>query len=886
MDPFSVTVGLLAVVGLVAETIKITTVYLQKAKHSRSHASQLLAELKIVESSLSKLESLFGAEALDKLPKDSVLITGALACKTRLDTLCNRISEAASRPLNALLWPLKEKEHRETLQDLRNLAQWIEFSINIDGYSLLAKSSCQVTELLSSQLHAVHFLDQISDEVKSTRQTVSDIHKAMVTSEAATASDKILNWISDLEPEQKYFDILRPHVDGTGEWLLQDPTFQVWRDHTSEQASFIWCYGIQGTGKSVLASLVVKSLLPLRTSGRVAIAHYFFDYKNHAQQSLERVTASLLKQIASAGSELPAAVKDLYQRFHSQQHYPRQSDMAEVLITCCQAYQRVYFILDALDECEIAVRKGLLSLLDDLPACSATLVTSRPFQADVEKAFERRSSIQIAARSSDLRHYILREIEQNFGCDEIDSDFGEEIAQRIIERAQLMFLLAVLHTQTVLSEPTKGEMLEALVRLPEALDAAFEETMQRIKGQRKGWCVLALRCLMWISHARRPLTIEELRDALAMMSMGSGATHMDENYRPCQRAMVNSCQGLVTVDAESQIIRLAHYSVQEYLTNRDKEAFSEDEALIARLCIQYQKLPQNCQIDEATHMGTTALINAASCGHNDLVNLLLSMGADPKKKNWYGTALHCAAEADQVQAIHTLCEVHVDVDILDDHGRTPLFCAAESGHIDALRALLGRGANVDSYCCGRGSVLHEAILQGAMVDVIHILLAYHANPNILDAEGLSPLHRIARRDEAEQVVQMLLKYGADVNGHGKDGSTPLQHAALADNTGLVRLYLDSGADVNAQDKHGTTALHAAVFMDNLEMVDLLLERKAVPGLLDAGANSRTRTNNRVSPLDLAIALDRKAAYRLLLRRSGEYHTDATDEGAEDTSFKS
>lgn len=361
------------------------------------------------------------------------------------------------------------------------------------------------------------------------------------------------------------------------------------------------------------------------------------------------------------------------------------------------------------------------------------------------------------------------------------------------------------------------------------------------------------------------------------------------------------------------------YQLWQYVQGRREEYWEPEEAISCtglHMAAKFglsdiaKKLLTNCQIDEATHMGTTALINAASCGHNDLVNLLLSMGADPKKKNWYGTALHCAAEADQIQAIHTLCEVHVDVDILDDHGRTPLFCAAQSGHIDALRALLGRGASVSSCRYGSGSVLHEAILHGAMLDVIHILLAYHADPNMLDTEGLSPLHRIARRDEAEQVVQMLLKYGADVNGHGKDGSTPLQHAAIADKTGLVRLYLDSGADVNAQDKHGATALHAAVFVNNLEMVDVLLERKAVPGLsdakgrtllhiaaycgspeiierlLDAGANSRARTNNLLSPLHIAIALDRRAAYRLLLRRSGEYHTDAAEEPAEDSSFKS
>ena len=49
-------------------------------------------------------------------------------------------------------------------------------------------------------------------------------------------------------------------------------------------------------------------------------------------------------------------------------------------------------------------------------------------------------------------------------------------------------------------------------------------------------------------------------------------------------------------------------------------------------------------INASTNIGTTALIRAASVGNLPVVEILLDRGADPTKTNWYGTALHCAAE--------------------------------------------------------------------------------------------------------------------------------------------------------------------------------------------------------------------------------------------------
>jgi len=94
-----------------------------------------------------------------------------------------------------------------------------------------------------------------------------------------------------------------------------------------------------------------------------------------------------------------------------------------------------------------------------------------------------------------------------------------------------------------------------------ALDQAYEHAMERINGQKSGFRLLAKKVLSWIICAKRPLTTLELQHALAV---NIGDPELDkENIREIED-MASVCAGLVTIDEESKIIRLVHYTTQEY----------------------------------------------------------------------------------------------------------------------------------------------------------------------------------------------------------------------------------------------------------------------------------------------------------------------------------
>ena len=69
--------------------------------------------------------------------------------------------------------------------------------------------------------------------------------------------------------------------------------------------------------------------------------------------------------------------------------------------------------------------------------------------------------------------------------------------------------------------------------------------------------------LIWVSHAERPLWIDEICNSLAV---GMEATdHALENIRP-QDTVLGSCLGPVVVDNATSTVRLIHYTLQEYLS--------------------------------------------------------------------------------------------------------------------------------------------------------------------------------------------------------------------------------------------------------------------------------------------------------------------------------
>ena len=537
------------------------------------------------------------------------------------------------------------------------------------------------------------------------------------------------------------------------------------------------------------------------------------------------------------------------------------------------------------------------------------------------------------------------------------------------------FLLAVLQIETIINKPTAGEMDEALEKMPRGLEAAFNETLQRIQKQPDGQNTLGMNTLMWLTHARRPLLVTELSEALAIKT---GASSLDSKFRPSQKRMIDCSMGLAVVDDKSSVIRLVHHSVQEYLYAQQSRVFDKGEAAVAEKCITYllsepfalgprqlevkiqdvvaqnvlasycckywghhvraastdtvdllaltflRAEPQrgcsnqilhytrnyreeywrveearSCNglhiaamfgleslgkqlldagevgVDDATSIGTTALIKAAAEGQNSFVRMLVNKGADLSKENWYGTALHCAAEAGEVTTILEILATGFDVNTRDSRGRSSLHCATTSGHQLAMKTLLVQRADINMVCHKNYTALRYAIVWEQAPEIVQILLEHSADTTIQSNHNATPLHDAAVTN-SEETLMLLLKHKADVHSREAHGGTPLHFAAERGHVTILQLLLRSGADINARTDNGINALDLAAANGDEE---------TVRALILGGADLKASDDEGLTPLDVAIRGNHQAIVSILLDAGAKPslvdipapHSDANDD---------
>ena len=188
-------------------------------------------------------------------------------------------------------------------------------------------------------------------------------------------------------------------------------------------------------------SLVVDRLRDALPAQNVVVAHLYFDYRVQDYQSAENMLASLLKQLVIPLPKLPEPVLELHKRLSNLEKRPQQLDLEQAIFSICEKYERVFIIIDALDECDAKNhRQDFLKALKTLRTHSnySIFVTSRPYPEDIKEDLKGAPQIIIGAHDDDLERYISREIENSDNIDEIDADFKIEIIMRVSQAAQNM----------------------------------------------------------------------------------------------------------------------------------------------------------------------------------------------------------------------------------------------------------------------------------------------------------------------------------------------------------------------------------------------------------------------------------------------------------------
>ena len=174
--------------------------------------------------------------------------------------------------------------------------------------------------------------------------------------------------------------------------------------------------------------------------------------------------------------------------------------------------------------------------------------------------------------------------------------------------------------------------------------------------------------------------------------------------------------------------------------------------------------------------------------------------------------LHAAARCGALSVVQWLMEEFVEVDHVDDYGRTVLHMAAGSPSTDStdiLAALLDGGS----------SGLDVNAKDSADMTALHHVFYEYETSQQLQHDRFSSLDPAVAAANARFLVQS----GADLSARDNGGNTPLHLAAWRGIMEAVRLFLRHGADPNARDVNGLRPLELAEMEGVRELLEQAME---------------------------------------------------------------
>ncbi|RSM04794.1 hypothetical protein CDV31_009885 [Fusarium ambrosium] len=618
---------------------------------------------------------------------------------------------------------------------------------------------------------------------------------------------------------------------GTCEWLLRH---KVWKSWKSSQRGLLWIKGKPGSGKSTLLRHAFHELKSTKAAKKALILSFFFHGRgNDLQRNQLGLFRSLLHQVLS---EMPVELAELVTTFEQRWHVIGRPgvDWTWELDELRELFKRS--ILDILKNRPVWI---FVDALDESGAENAKAVI-RHFK-DLLHGRSARSKLHICFA---CRHYPVQSWEGGFEiCTEHEnrqdiltyvrarlSDFQNPttlaLPDLITERSDGLFIWARLVVDRILDlelvdDPNGADQLiiKIIDTLPQNLNTLYAEIVRNTEQTSA-----SLRLMQWISYARRPLSLDELRWAMVVdpdspytsLRHYKNTPDYTESNDVMERKVKTLSHGLVEIihSSEKRVVQFIHQSVKDFFDNGAQESLGEASGdkpfqitevthyKLYRTCIHYLAMEEIAQLSNFHKMNPTRKhrLKEAVFSTYPLLSYVTS--------SWI-THLARSQECPQ-QESHpfiwppkTILERWIDNSYFVNecmscppHDVTLVHVLARYGLTVALRKFLSQGQWVDINARDDDdqSPLHYAADRGHTA-IVQILLAFGADVDSQDYGGVAPLHLAACRGHVP-IMKLLLAKGANADLEAVDGRTPLVWAVEGKQEAAIKMLLEEAVDVN------------------------------------------------------------------------------------------
>lgn len=200
-----------------------------------------------------------------------------------------------------------------------------------------------------------------------------------------------------------------------------------------------------------------------------------------------------------------------------------------------------------------------------------------------------------------------------------------------------------------------------------------------------------------------------------------------------------------------------------------------------------------------------------------VAQLLLDAGANIDiRDSWGFTALVFAArdaEDSHLDLVKFLIDRGADVNTKIKHGGSALSLAAECGNINSVKMLIDAGADVSTTDDNGNTVLIASAYQACSAELVNLLVSKGVNVNASNKDNETALMKAAQRGDNKEVIEALIEKKADVNRWDRFGVTALMRAAKGVDIENVKVLVEAGANVSAVDYHDSSVLEWAARFD-------------------------------------------------------------------------
>lgn len=587
---------------------------------------------------------------------------------------------------------------------------------------------------------------------------------------------KIQRWLQPTDytaQSSEFHRHLSAQAPGTGLWLCKTSKYQQWQ--ASVEHRCIWIKGVPGAGKSVIAASMVEHLRKLDES--TPVLNFFFRHIISSNRRPRNLIQDFLAQLVPYSARLQALLQALVD---TKLELDEISDevLWEHLLDGLASIEKVYLVIDALDEMELQPRDSFLARLNRLATFGGNnvklIITSRPDQ-NLQKSLTNASIIHISLEDDlvgrDISLFVSYRLTKLLPQDGQEA-VKDSLVSIISARSRGLFLYArlLLDQITPRLESLQQLDIEQLVKnIPMGLEEMYNNMLFRQARLLNIDTQIQVFLLELVTNSSRALRLTELASALSFSFPSSMIPGAPKSVTKL------ACSPLLEI-LEDETVQVIHHSFTEFLLNNERTNVDR--------CDQVPQFP---------------VLNSRQA-QKMLSNMCLGYLRSG------GLRLESNAAPEQSKRGHP--------------GRT---FAADYGWTTAFTRRVEKVNRGYQEAKLRYPFLHYAVCNWA----------FHANKyDFEDQDFFESISAFLDPGSLDFRTWLELEWSKGQSSLDSQTPSPLHVAAFAGLTAYAKKLIDLDPSVDPRDGQNRTPLHWACARGHASMVSLLLKAGAMPDAED------------------------------------------------------